>query len=307
MTRLEAVTLKQLRALGAVAEYGSITAAAEVLSLTPPAVHTQLRTLEQNLGCSLLDRSPAGGAQVTTEGRAVLDANVAIEAAIESCAQKLKAYQEGRTGVVVLGVVSTGKYFAPRLVADLRREFPDIEVILKVSNRDGIITALQQRAIELAIMGRPPRVPVVNAEPIGEHPHVMIAAPDHPLAGQRGITPQVLLDQAFIAREQGSGTRILMTRYLDRIGGGTPYRLIEMESNETIKQAVMAGLGIAMISQHTVTEELRAGRLVSLDADTLPIRRQWYLLHRADLELSPTLRTVFNHIAGQDGAFLPRL
>ncbi len=135
----------------------------------------------------------------------------------------------------------------------------------------------------------------------------MIASPEHPLAGMRGIAPQALLDQTFIAREHGSGTRILMTRYLDRIGGGTPYRLIEMESNETIKQAVMANLGIAMISGHTVTNELRSGRLVALDADTLPIRRQWYLLHRADLMLSPTLKTVYDHIADQKGAFLPKL
>ena len=307
MARLEAVTLKQLRALRAVADYGSITAAAEMLSLTPPAVHTQLRTLEQNLDCTLLDRSSSVGAQLTTEGRAVLDAGVTIDSALEICSRKLRAYKEGRTGLVMLGVVSTGKYFAPSLVAQLRAAFPGIEVSLKISNRDGIITALTQRTIELAIMGRPPRSPAVRSEPIGEHPHVMIAAPDHPLAARRGIAPQALLDETFIAREQGSGTRILMTRYLDRIGGGTPYRLIEMDSNETIKQAVMAGLGIAMISQHTVTEELRSGRLVALHADTLPIRRQWYLLHRTDLDLSPTLATVFGYISDQKGAFLPRL
>ena len=307
MARLEAITLKQLRALRAVAEYGSITAAAEILSLTPPAVHTQLRTLEQNLDCTLLDRSSSGGAQPTNEGRAVLDADITIESALEICSRKLKAYKEGRSGLVLLGVVSTGKYYAPRLVAQLRDAFPDIEVSLKVSNRDGIVTALQQRTVELAIMGRPPRTPAVHAEPIGEHPHVMIAPPDHPLAGSRGIAPQALLDETFIAREQGSGTRILMTRYLDRIGRGTPYRLIEMDSNETIKQAVMAGLGIAMISQHTVTDELRSGRLVALNADTLPIRRQWYLLHRTDLDLSPTLRSVFGFISDQKGAFLPKL
>lgn len=306
MARLEAITLKQLRALRAVSEYGSITAAAEFLSLTPPAVHTQLRTLEQNLDCTLLDRSSSGGAQLTNEGRAVLDADVTIEAALDICAMKLRAYKEGRSGVVMLGVVSTGKYFAPRLVAQLRAAFPDIEVSLKISNRDGIVTALQQRSIELAIMGRPPRSPSVHAEPVGEHPHVIIAAPEHPLAGMRGIAPQALLDETFLAREQGSGTRILMTRYLDRIGGGTPYRLVEMDSNETIKQAVIANLGIAMISRHTVTEELRSGRLVTLDADTLPIRRQWYLLHRADLNLSPTLQTVFGYISDQKGAFLPR-
>ena len=307
MARLEAVTLKQLRALRAVAEFGSITAAAEILSLTPPAVHTQLRTLEQNLDCSVLDRSSSGGAQITTEGRAVLDAELTIEAALEICERKLRAYKEGRTGLVILGVVSTGKYFAPSLVAQLRDAFPDIEVSLKITNRDGMITAIQQRTVELAIMGRPPRTPAVRADAIGEHPHVMIAAPGHPLAGVRGIAPQALLDQTFLAREQGSGTRILMTRYLDRIGGGTPYRLIEMDSNETIKQAVIANLGIAMISQHTVTEELRSGRLVTLDADTLPILRQWYLIHRADLTLSPTLATVFDYISGQKGAFLPQL
>lgn len=307
MPRLEAITLKQLRALRTVHEYGSITAAAEILSLTPPAVHTQLRLLEQNLDCTLLDRSSSGGAQLTNEGRAVLDSDITIEAALDICSRKLRAYKEGRTGLVLLGVVSTGKYFAPRLVAQLRDAFPDIEVSLKVSNRDGIVTALQQRTIELAIMGRPPRTPAVHAEPIGEHPHVIIAAPDHPLAAVRGIAPQALLDQTFLAREQGSGTRILMTRYLDRIGRGTPYRLLEMESNETIKQAVMADLGVAMISQHTVTEELRTGRLVTLDADTLPIRRQWYLLHRADLGLSPTLQTVFGFISDQKGAFLPTL
>lgn len=307
MPKLEAVTLKQLRALRAVADTGSITAAAQMLSLTPPAVHTQLRSLETNLACSLLDRDPSSGAELTTQGRAVLDAEISIRAALEKCVQKIRAYNDGHAGVVVLGVVSTGKYFAPGLVAELRRAFPDIEVILKISNRDGILAALGQRTIDLAIMGRPPRAPAVRSEPIGEHPHVIVAAPDHPLASRRGITPQNLLAQNFIAREQGSGTRILMTRYLDRIGNGTPYTYTEMDSNETIKQAVIAGLGVAMISQHTVTEELRSGRLTALNAETLPIMRQWYLLHRADVELSAPQNTVFQHIAGLKGAFLPKL
>lgn len=305
MPRLEALTLKQLRALRAVADHGSITLAADALTLTPPAVHTQLRSLEANLRCKLLDRNTAGGAQLTTEGQAVLAAEQTIESVLNGCIEKLRALRDGQTGVVVLGVISTGKYFAPGLVAQLRDVFPDIDVILKVGNRDAIVSALQQRSIELAIMGRPPRSPAVTAEPIGEHPHVMIAAPEHPLAGVTSVPAEELLNQTFIAREQGSGTRILMIRYLDRIGEGAPYRLIEMGSNETIKQAVMANLGVAMISQHTVTEELRSGRLVALNAETLPIRRQWYLLHRQDLELTPTLATVFNHISGLKGAFLP--
>ncbi len=307
MPRIETITLKQLRALRAVSDNGSIAQAAEMLSLTPPAVHTQLRSLENNLNCTLVTRSGAAGAHLTAEGRAVLEAERVIETALQSCVEKLRALGSGQSGVVVLGVVSTGKYFAPALVADIQRQFPMIEVILKVGNRDFIISALQSRAIELAIMGRPPRNPAVTADPVGEHPHVIIAPPDHPLAGRERVTAEDLMNETFIAREQGSGTRILMTRYLDRIGDGQLYRLIEMGSNETIKQAVMAGLGIAMISQHTVTDELRAGRLVALKGDTLPILRQWYLLHREDQEMTPTIATVRGYIMKQHGRFLPRL
>jgi DNA-binding transcriptional LysR family regulator len=157
-------------------------------------------------------------------------------------------------------------------------------------------------------MGRPPRSPAVNLEEIGSHPHVMIANPDHKLAQRGGkITPEELLAETFIAREDGSGTRILMIRYLDRIGDGRVYRIIEMGTNETIKQAVIAGLGIAMISQHTVTEELNSGRLVTIEPDGLPIERKWFLLHRQDLAITPAITTVLDYISGLGGAFLPVL
>jgi len=301
----EAITIKQLRALRAVAENGSIAAAADILGLTPPAVHTQLKTLESNLGCVLVERHTSGRSSLTAEGRAVLTAERSVDTALDSCIEKLRALKAGLSGVVVLGVVSTGKYFAPGLVAQLRDACPDIDVILKVGNRDMTINALQQRSIDLAIMGRPPRSPAVLAESIGDHPHVIISKPDHPLARMQDVPANALLEETFIAREQGSGTRILMTRYLDRIGNGIPYRIIEMGSNETIKQAVMAGLGVAMISGHTVTEELRTGRLAVLRRPDLPIVRQWFLLHREDLEVTPVIETVRGFISRQKGGFLP--
>jgi LysR family transcriptional regulator, low CO2-responsive transcriptional regulator len=307
MQRLETITLKQLRALRAVAELGSITGAAESMSLTPPAVHSQIRALEDNLRCRLVRRATSGRFDLTAEGIEVLRAEETMRVALTSSLEKVRALREGQSGVVVLGVVSTAKYFAPGLVALLRRAFPDIDVILRVGNRDFIISALQQGTIELVIMGRPPRTPPIVSVAIGDHPHVLIAAPENPLARAVRIGVEALLDQTFFGREEGSGTRILMTRYLDRIGEGMPYRMIEMGTNETIKQAVMAGLGVALISQHTVTEELRSGRLVCLDCEGLPITRTWYLLHRQDLEMTPTLTRVFEHIAGLDGAFLPRV
>jgi len=306
MPKLEALTFKQLRALKAVSQCGSITAAAESLGLTAPAVYAQLRGLESALRCKALESSGVGGAVLTPEGQAILEANVRIENALQTCLEKLSALRSGRTGVVVLGVVSTGKYFAPRLVAQLHEAFPQVDFILKIGNRNRIISHLQQSTIELVIMGRPPRSPLVEAQELGPHPHVLIASPEHPLAGHSAITPADLLCETFIAREQGSGTRILMTRYLDQLGEGTPYRQIEMGSNETIKQAVIANLGIALISQHTVSEEIRAGRLVTLPAQGLPIVRRWYLLHRADLKLTATLTNVRDFILGLNGEYLPK-
>lgn len=307
MPKAEAITFKQLRALRAVATFGSITAAAESLRLTPPAVHTQLRTLESNFRCKLINRSGSGGATPTAEGMAVLDAEISMNTAMSACIEKVRALREGKTGVVILGVVSTGKYFAPGLVARLAEAYPQIEVILRVGNRDKIITALQQGTIDLAIMGRPPRTPAVKALPVGSHPHVIVAAADHPLAGKPDISAKELLAQTFIAREEGSGTRILMVRYLDRIGDGATFRFIEMGTNETIKQAVIAKLGIALISQHTVTDELNSGRLVTLQSSGLPIDRVWYLLHREDLEMTPTHTRVHRLIADLKGSFLPAL
>ena len=194
MLALAAITLKQLRSLQAVAEVGSLTGAAAILGLTPPAIHTQLRTLEGNLGCKVVQKGEKSGMVVSAEGRLVLAAAKSIEVSLKSCLNQIEAMQKGLAGSVVLGVVSTGKYFAPALVAGLKKSFDNIEVKLFVGNRDAIVTALNERSIDLAIMGRPPRDPMVRANAIGAHPHLMIAAPDNWLAGRDFIEPEELLD-----------------------------------------------------------------------------------------------------------------
>lgn len=304
MANNAAISFKQLRALIAVTDCGSITQAAQLLGLTPPAVHTQLRLLEQNFDCKLLDRSGASP-KLTLQGQTVLEAARAIDSTLGSCAQHVRALNEGKEGQVVLGVVSTGKYFAPGLVARLQNAFPRIEVVMKVGNRDLVLGWLQNRALDLAIMGRPPRMPPVVSVPLGQHPHVMIAPPEHRLAQMAEVPADDLLDETILSREEGSGTRILMARYLDRVGQGRPYKTVELGSNETIKQAVMAGLGLALISRHTVTDELAAGRLVELPVAGLPLVRQWFLLHHEDMPLTQAGRTVHDFIAAQNGSFLP--
>lgn len=305
--RVDALTLRQLRCLRAVCKAGSLTGAAQVLGLTPPAIHSQLRGLEDLAGCALVERAEHGAFRATAEGAILLAAEAQIGVALSRAARDIGGLRQGRTGTVLLGVVSTGKYFAPGLVARLLRLMPEIEVTMRIGNRDTVLAALDQDDLDLAIMGRPPREPAVIADPIGPHPHIIIATPDHPLVHADPVMPGDLLGETFLSREEGSGTRILMTRLLDRIGEGAPWRAVEMGSNETIKQAVIAGLGIALISQHTVTEELRSGRLVALSAIGLPIQRSWYLLRRADREMSPATIRIRDEIVAMRGGFLPQL
>jgi len=307
MSRIAAVTLKQLRSVQAVAQAGSLTQAAALLRLTPPAIHSQLRALEDILGCKVVERGEKSGMVLTPEGALVLAAHASIEVSLKTCLNQIEATKKGLAGTVILGVVSTAKYFAPAVVAGLKKSFENIEVKLFVGNRNDIVTALTERSIDLAIMGRPPREPLVRATAIGAHPHLMIAAPDNRLAGRDFIEPQELLDEVVISREPGSGTRILMVRYLDRIGEGKPYETLEMSSNETIKQAVIAGLGIALISQHTVTEELKAGRLVAIKTSELPIVRQWFALHRSDQALSAAGQSVWDFVVENSHRYFPAL
>ncbi|VDS08343.1 HTH-type transcriptional activator CmpR [Paracoccus haematequi] len=303
----EGITLRQLRCLRAVTDSGSLTAAAGLLGLTTPAVHSQLRGLEDLAGCPLVQRGDHGAFRPTPEGEALLLAESQIATALSRAAREIGALQQGHVGNVVLGVVSTGKYFAPGLVARLLRLLPDIEVTLRIGNRDAVLAALAGDDLDLAIMGRPPREPAVVADPVGPHPHIIIAAPDHPLADADPVMPGDLLAQTFLSREEGSGTRILMTRFLDRIGEGATWRAVEMGTNETIKQAVIAGLGVALISQHTVTEELRSGRLIALRGIGLPIQRSWYLLRRADRQMSAATVRIRDEILAMRGGFLPQL
>ncbi len=305
MIHQKAITLKQLRALSAIMTAGNLTGAANLLNVTTPAVSTQLKSLEANFGEKMMLRGPDGKVQLTAIGAAVLAATKQIENSLTNCFQEINALNSGKVGHVVLGVVSTAKYFASTIVVQAQNALPDIDVSLFVGNRAAIIDALQGKKIDLAIMGRPPRNPPVTAHMLGENPHVLVARPDHVMAGGCDVTPDDLLAQTFLSRESGSGTRILMERFLDDLADGSDYKTIELESNETIKQAVMAGMGIAILSRHTVTAELATRRLVQIDFPGLPITRHWFLLHRQDRQLPRVAQSFADFLLGLDGAYFP--
>lgn len=304
MVDLRSLSLKQLRAFAATIRTGSVTQAAQALYVTPPAVTTHLKSLEKIVGEAIYEKN-AEGPEPTDVGHELLEAADEIEKVIERTRIKIEALAAGATGTVILGVVSTGKYFAPGIVARFRQHHPDISVRLAIGNRTEIIKGLERREYDLLIMGRPPAHVGVEREVLGDHPHVLVAPPDHPLVGDSDILPEDLQRETFLCREEGSGTRALMTRFLERIGGGRPFNTVEMGTNETIKQAVMAGLGIAVISAHTCHAELAEGKLALLQAEGLPLVRQWFLIHRSDRELTKAAEVLRRFVIDHKREILP--
>ena len=283
------VTLRQLKVFESVARHLSFSRAAEELHLTQPAVSMQVKQLEEQAGLPLTEMVgkkvflTEAGEEVARQARRVAQQLREAEEALDA----LKGVRGGRLSI---GVISTAKYFAPRLLAEFRRRHPGIELKLGVHNRETVVRQLADNEIDLAIMGQPPQEFTTVAETFADHPLVIVAAPDHPLASRERVAPGDLAEETFLIREPGSGTRATMERYFAD-AGIAPRHVLEMLGNETIKQAVMAGLGLAFISSHTVSLECEVGRLVRLPVIGTPVIRRWFVVHRADKELLPVAET----------------
>ncbi len=298
-------TLRQLRALTALARTGSVTRAAEALHLTPPAVTLQLQALQHEAGVPLIDRGPAGMV-LTDAGREVAAAARRIDVVLGECEALLGDLAGARRGTVGAGITSTAKYFAPRALGAFSRRHPGLELRLAVGNRAETIAGLRDHSLDLVVMGQPPEDLPVQATIIGPHPHVVVTAADHPLVAQRAIQPKALAGETFLVREEGSGTRNLMQRFFAD-AGVAPRIGMELGSNETIKQAVLAGLGIAFLSAHTIELEVQTHRLVILDVMGLPAMRQWYAVHLSDRRLSLAARALHIFLINEGASYLPDL
>ncbi len=300
------LTLKQLMTIRAVAQAGTIAMAAETLNVTAAALTSRIKHLEEDAQTLLFDRI-GGRLRLTDAGQEVVNAATRINLVLNDLDNTLTAIRDKKAGRVTVGVVSTAKYFAPRLIAAFSKQNPRIEVSISVGNRAEIIESLRDYSIDLAMMGRPLLDFEVSSEYFGQHPQVVIAAPDHPLAARKAIDKAELSSESFIVREPGSGTRGIFDYFLGGIVVRQPRIGIEIGSNETIKQAVMAGLGLALISAHTIEAEVAAGRLVVLDVVGLPIMREWFVVHRADHILSPIGQAMWDFIVQEGKSFLPKV
>ena len=282
---MRGVTIRQLQIFAAAAAHLSFARTSEQLHLTQAAVSLQVKQLEDLVGLALFERRgrkvhlTEAGEHLVRYARVILDALRDADAAISA----LKGMRGGR---IAVGAVSTAKYFAPALIARFRQRYPDVRVALSVNNREVIVRELERNEIDLAIMGTPPQRIETVSVPFADHPLVVIAPPSHPRARERAIPFEALAGERFLVREQGSGTRSSMERFFGERGFAPKIDSV-MNSNETIKQAVMDGMGVAFISRHTIGLELATGRLCVLDVQGLPLMRRWYVVQRAGRFVSP--------------------
>jgi len=283
---IQHVSLRQLRVFEAAASNRSFSKAAEFLHLTQPGVSMHIKELETSAGLPLFERI-GRKLYVTEAGQELLARTREILRALKDAEDTLNGLRGLRRGRINLAVVSTAKYFVPQLLARFGRDFPELEIRLTVNNRSSVIEQLVANDVDLAIMGRSPQSLDTVAEPFAQNPHVIIAAPDHPLASRRDIQVETVARENFIVREPGSGTRLAMQQYFEEFGLAGNVGM-EMASNETIKQAVMAGMGISFISRHTLDLELQTHRLVILDVRGTPVMRLWHVAHLVKKRLSPT-------------------
>jgi len=282
---LRHASLRRLQVFEAVARLQSFSRAAAELHLTQPAVSMQVQQLEHEVGLPLYEQM-GRRLDITPAGREIMACARALTQRLREAEELLAAMKGAGGGEISISAVSTAKYHVPMLLAEFRRKHPEVRVRLSVSNREQVVRDLTENGVDLAIMGTPPRGLDTIAVPFARHPIAIIAPPGHALARGKRLPLARLAGETFLIRERGSGTRSAMER-LFRERRFHPRETIEMSSNETIKQAVMAGMGVSFLSLHTVGLEVAAKRLAVLEVAGTPVMRHWYVIHRERKRLSP--------------------
>jgi DNA-binding transcriptional LysR family regulator len=308
------LTLRQLEVFSVLAEAGSHSAAADALGISQPAVSMLMRQLEQDVGLPLWEgrgrkqRPSAAGHLLLGHARGVLDQ-------LRRLQEGLNQLQSGQGGHLHLGVVPTANYWAPQLLMAFQRRHPGSTFKLSVGPRSQVLNWLKEHQIDVAIGGHPPGEADVEALAFARHPHCIVAPFGHPLAGHKRVSWSALKDEPFIFREDGSATR----NFLEHLLQGQSLQVnarIELSGNETVKQAVMAGMGISFMSAHAVQVELVARRMAIIDVAGMPKWLDWCLLSRRDTHNSPLVASFKEYVLSEgashaaaisDGGVLPPL
>ena len=299
------VTFRQLEVFEVVARLLSYTKASKELHLSQPAVSMQIKQLEESAGLPLLEQ--VGRKTYLTEaGREMYHYCRTIAEQLEEAGEVLEQLKGLKSGRLEITVATTANAFATRMLSMFNKQHEGSTVSLDVTNRERLLRQLADNEKDIAIMGRPPEDADLVTESFAENPLVVVAAPDHPLVNKQPIPLYMLQDQTFVVREKGSGTRTAMQRFFEEHNLSITSSM-EMNENEAIKQAVQAGMGLGIVSIHTIELELETNRLVILDVEDFPIMRHWYLVHRKEKRLSPITQAFKDFVLSEGRTLIPYL
>lgn len=287
-------TFRQLEVFAAIARLGSFTRAAEELFLTQPTVSMQIKKLVDAIGLPLFEHI-GKKIYLTAAGKALQATCDELFGSLNKFEMQIADMKGLKQGRLNISVVTTAKYFAPRLLGPFCKRYPGVEVSLKVSNRERLLERINENQDDLYILGQPPENLDVISEPFLDNPLVVLARHDHPLAKQRNIPLTRLAEEPFIMREAGSGTRIAVERLLLDHNLKLNIRM-EIGSNEAIKQAIVGDLGVSVLSRHTLALDASMGELIILDVECFPIQRQWYVVHLAAKQPSIVADTFLDYL-----------
>ncbi|MDQ6976238.1 MAG: LysR family transcriptional regulator [Mariprofundaceae bacterium] len=279
------ISLKQLKIIEAIAKERSFSRAAKYLHMSQPAVSMQIKQLEIHIQMPLFERQHKQ-VILTEAGLELLHCAQQVHESIHQTANIMDAMRGIQRGRLHLTMAATANYFAPQLIAAFHQEYPQVDIQLSAMNRKGMLKALDEHKTDMVIMGAPPDGHQLLGLPFMPNPLVVIAHPSHPLASQKNIPMQALIDARFIVREAGSGTRRAAETFFTKHDMPL-HASIEMNRVEAIKQAVMAELGLGIVSAHTLEMEMKLKRLVVLDVEDFPILRHWYIVHKEGKRFTP--------------------
>jgi LysR family transcriptional regulator, low CO2-responsive transcriptional regulator len=291
---LNQATLHQLKVFEAAARHGSFTRAAEELFLTQPTVSMQIKQLTKSVGLPLFEQ--VGKRLYLTEaGRELFATCRQIFETIDQFQMKVADLKGLKQGQLRLAVITTAKYFIPRLLGPFCQLYPGIDIALQVTNHEGILERMTSNLDDLYIMSQVPENLDVNFQAFLENPLVVLAPMNHPLTNEKNIPIQRLAEEPFIMREPGSGTRRSVQQLLDEHQVTVKVKL-ELGSNEAIKQAIAGGLGISVLSRHTLMPEPAVSEVTILDVEHFPIKRDWYMVYPNGKQISIVARTYFDYL-----------
>lgn len=299
----EKITLRQLQIFLAVVEHRSFVAAAAQLNLTPPAVSMQMSRLSEFLDAPLFDRD-GRSIQLTAAATALVPYAERMTQALHEACNVIDGLQGRLDHLVRVAMVTTSRNFGPFLLQAFSRQHPDIQIETTIANRDAVVELLQAGTVDLALMGRPPQTIDVDVTPFAPHPYVLIGHPEHPLAEKQHVSRQELTKFKFLAREPGSGTRMLHDYYFTSHSVPLPSLYLVMDSNENIKQAVMADMGLAFISAHTIALECQTQKLRILPAEDMPAMREWFTVNLKGKHLRSGAEAFRSFVVNEGPAFM---